>query len=126
MVTVLVVGGGAAGLVAAWRAASLGHAVTLVEANGRLGVKLRISGGGKCNVTHEGSPRELLAAFAKEQARFLRPALHAFGSAEVVELLRREGVPTQARENGASFPWTGRAAQAPWWRPSRAWWSGPA
>ena len=104
MVTVLVVGGGAAGLVAAWRAASLGHAVTLVEANGRLGVKLRISGGGKCNVTHEGSPRDLLTAFAKDQARFLRPALNAFGSAEVVELLRREGVPTQARENGRIFP----------------------
>ena len=104
MVTVLVVGGGAAGLVAAWRAASLGHAVTLVEANGRLGVKLRISGGGKCNVTHEGAPRELLKAFAQDQARFLRPALHAFGSAEVVELLRREGVPTQARDNGRIFP----------------------
>lgn len=101
---VVVVGGGAAGLVAAWRAASLGHAVTLLEANGKLGVKLRISGGGKCNITHEGSPKALLAAFTRDQARFLRPSLHAFDNAAVLDLLRREGVETYARDNGRVFP----------------------
>ena len=104
MATVIVVGGGAAGLVAAWRAAGLGHRVTLLEANGRLGVKLRISGGGKCNITHEGPPKALLAAFAREQARFLRPSLHAFGNGAVLELLRREGVETYVRDNGRVFP----------------------
>jgi len=100
----MVVGGGAAGLVASWRAASLGHRVTLLEANGRLGVKLRISGGGKCNITHDGPPKALLAAFAQEQARFLRPSLHAFGSDAVLDLLRREGVETYTRDNGRVFP----------------------
>jgi hypothetical protein len=104
MADVIVVGGGAAGLVAAWRAASLGRRVTLLEANGHLGVKLRISGGGKCNVTHEGPPKAVLAAFAKDQARFLRASLHAFDGAAVVDLLRREGVPTYVRENGRVFP----------------------
>ncbi len=104
MAKVIVVGGGAAGLVAAWRAATLGHRVTLLEANGRLGVKLRISGGGKCNITHAGPPKELLAAFSREQARFLRPALHGFDSGAVMELLRREGVETYARDNGRIFP----------------------
>jgi hypothetical protein len=104
MANVMVVGGGAAGLVAAWRAASLGHRVTLLEANGRLGVKLRISGGGKCNITHEGPPKALLAAFSKEQARFLRPSLHAFDNGAVLDLLRREGVETYSRENGRVFP----------------------
>lgn len=99
-----VVGGGAAGLVAAWRAASLGHRVTLLEANGRLGVKLRISGGGKCNITHEGPPAALLSAFSREQARFLRPSLHAFDNAAVLDLLHREGVETYARDNGRIFP----------------------
>jgi len=102
--SVAVLGGGAAGMMAAWRAASLGHTVTLLEANGRLGVKLRISGGGKCNVTHAGSAKELLGAFRKDQARFLRPALHAFGSEELQALLHREGVETYARENGRVFP----------------------
>ncbi|MBK8792964.1 MAG: aminoacetone oxidase family FAD-binding enzyme [Holophaga sp.] len=102
--TVVVLGGGAAGMIATWQAASLGHAVTMLEANGRLGVKLRISGGGKCNVTHEGSAKELLVVFAKEQARFLRPAFHAFGSGEIRDLLQREGVETYVRENGRVFP----------------------
>jgi predicted Rossmann fold flavoprotein len=104
---VLVVGGGAAGMVAAWRAASLGHVVTLLEANGRLGVKLRISGGGKCNLTHAGTVAELLKAFLPAQARFLRPSLHALTNGDVVELLRREGVATQARDNGRVFPLDG-------------------
>lgn len=104
MAKVIVVGGGAAGLVAAWRAASLGHAVVLLEANGRLAVKLRISGGGKCNITHDGPPKALLAAFSAAQARFLRPSLHAFDNRAVMELLRREGVETYTRDNGRVFP----------------------
>jgi predicted Rossmann fold flavoprotein len=104
MAKVVVVGGGAAGLMAAWRAASLGHRVLLLEANGRLGVKLRISGGGKCNITHDGPPKALLAAFSKEQGRFLRPSLHAFDSGAVLALLRREGVETYTRDNGRVFP----------------------
>jgi predicted Rossmann fold flavoprotein len=104
MAKVVVVGGGAAGLVAAWRAASLGHRVLLLEANGRLGVKLRISGGGKCNLTHEGPPQALLAAFPREQGRFLRPSLHGFDGGALLALLKREGVETYARDNGRVFP----------------------
>jgi hypothetical protein len=104
MSRLIIVGGGAAGLVAAWRAASLGHSVLLLEANGKLGVKLRISGGGKCNITHEGSVKALLAAFSHQQARFLRPALHAFDNGAVLALLQREGVQTYARDNGRIFP----------------------
>jgi predicted Rossmann fold flavoprotein len=101
---IVVAGGGAAGMIAAWRAAGLGHAVTLLEANERLGTKILISGGGKCNITHAGPVQELLRAFPPAQARFLRPGLHGFGSEEVLELLRREGVATQARDNGRVFP----------------------
>ena len=91
-------------MIAAWRAATAGCETVLLEANDRLGMKLRISGGGKCNVTHAGPVPALLGAFAKAQARFLRPALHAFPSGEVLALLAAEGVPTQARENGRVFP----------------------
>lgn len=91
-------------MVSAWRAVLKGHRVTLLEANQKLGVKLRISGGGKCNITHDGSVKDVLAAFSKEQARFLKPSVHRFTNADVVELLRREGVETYARENGRVFP----------------------
>ena len=101
---VMVVGGGAAGMVAAWKAAQNGHRVTLLEANGKLGVKLRISGGGKCNVTHAGPLKEVLAEFEAAQARFLRPAMHRFTNEDAVELLRREGVETYTRDNGRVFP----------------------
>ncbi|MBI4913585.1 MAG: aminoacetone oxidase family FAD-binding enzyme [Acidobacteria bacterium] len=110
MARVIVVGGGAAGLVAAWRAALRGHAVTLLEANPRVGVKLRISGGGRCNVTHEGTVQELLGAFPARQARFLRHAFHAFDGRAVVALLASQGIQTQARENGRVFPVEGPGA----------------
>lgn len=104
MAAIIVVGGGAAGMVAAWRAVLKGHRVTLLEANQKLGVKLRISGGGKCNITHDGSVKAMLAAFPQDQARFLRPSFHRFTNADVVELLHREDVETYVRENGRVFP----------------------
>lgn len=104
MACVLVVGGGAAGLMAAWRAAQLGHQVQVLEANTRLGVKIRISGGGKCNVTHAGRPSELQQAFSKAQGRFLRQALHHFDPEALRTLLRDRGVETYVRDNGRVFP----------------------
>lgn len=101
---VVVVGGGAAGLIAAWRSALAGRDTLLLEANPRTGVKVRISGGGKCNITHAGPLREVLAAFPAPQARFLRAAFHAFSNTDVIDLLRREGVETYARPDGRVFP----------------------
>lgn len=101
---VVVVGGGAAGLVAAWRSAQAGRETLLLEASPRMASKVRISGGGKCNLTHAGPVRELLAAFPARQGRFLRPALHAFSNADLVELMRREGVDTYVRPDGRVFP----------------------
>lgn len=101
---VVVVGGGAAGLIAAWRSALAGRETLLLEANRRLGVKVRISGGGKCNVTHGGPVKDLLGAFPAGQGRFLRPALHAFSNTDLLDQLRREGVDTYERPDGRVFP----------------------
>ncbi|BDU72491.1 hypothetical protein METEAL_16650 [Mesoterricola silvestris] len=105
-------GGGAAGMIAAWRAASAGFDTTLLEANDRLGMKIRISGGGKCNITHDGPMASVLAAFPRAQARFLRPALFAFTNRDVLDLLAREGVHAQARDNGRVFPVDGPGSAA--------------
>ncbi len=99
-------------MIAAWRAAAVGCETTLLEANDRLGMKIRISGGGKCNITHDGPVAAVLAAFPKAQARFLRPALHAFTNQDVLDLLAREGVHAQARDNGRVFPVDGPGSAA--------------
>lgn len=106
---VLVIGGGAAGILAAWRAASLGARARLVEKNPRLGLKIHISGGGKCNITHGGDMESLRRAFEPEEARFLRPAFRAFTNEDVLDLFRQRGVTVHTRADGRVFPDSGRA-----------------
>jgi predicted Rossmann fold flavoprotein len=106
---VLVIGGGAAGMIAAWRAASLGASTRLLEKNERLGLKIHISGGGKCNITHGGEMETLRRAFMAEEARFLAPAFRSFTNEDVLELLRQRGVSVHTRPDGRVFPDSGRA-----------------
>jgi len=106
---ILVIGGGGAGLVAAWKAASVGAPVLLLERNGKAGIKLLISGGGKCNITHAGPIDEVGKAFPKLEERFLRYALHTFTNEDVLNMLLERGVPTVIREDGRVFPESQRA-----------------
>ena len=74
---ITVVGGGAAGMMAAIRASELGASVTLLEPNERLGKKLNITGKGRCNVTNNAGPEELLANVPKN-GKFLYSAFSRF------------------------------------------------
>jgi predicted Rossmann fold flavoprotein len=94
---------------AAWRASSLGAPVVLFERNRKLGIKLLISGGGKCNITHAGPMEEFLRAFLPVEAGFLKPALHRWSNGDVIQLLENAGVKTATRENGRVFPLEGTA-----------------
>ena len=105
----IVIGGGAAGMIAAWRAASRGKKVLLLEKNAKLGIKLLISGGGKCNITHAGEIEELRGAFQTNESRFLRHALFQFTNSQIVGHLNALGVETYTRENGRVFPTSGKA-----------------
>jgi hypothetical protein len=109
MSSIVVVGGGAAGMIAAWRAAMLGAPVLLLEKNARLGIKLHISGGGKCNITHDGDMEAVRADFVPHEARFLRPAFMRFTNQDVLALLKPYGVETYTRPDGRIFPVSGRA-----------------
>jgi predicted Rossmann fold flavoprotein len=104
-----IAGGGAAGIMAALGARSVGAEALLFERNPRLGIKILISGGGKCNITHDASPRELEEGFIRREARFLRYALHELPPSAVLEELHREGLETITRANGRVFPASGRA-----------------
>lgn len=101
---VVVIGGGAAGMIAAWRSASLGAPTLLVEKNNKLGIKVLISGGGKCNITHSGDVSDILSGFRKNEANFLKPSFYKFSNADIINLLEERGIKTFTREDGKVFP----------------------
>ncbi len=101
---VIVIGAGAAGIIAAWRAASLGAKVLLLEKTSRIGTKILISGGGKCNITHDGPLEDLLRAFRPNEARFIRPACYRFTNGQVVDMLTSRGLEVYTRPDGRIFP----------------------
>ncbi len=106
---VIVVGAGAAGLIAAARAAELGRRTLLVEKNRKPGVKILMSGGTRCNITQSTDNRGIIEAFGRN-GRFLHSALARFGVEAAVEFFEAEGVPTKVEETGKIFPQSDRAA----------------
>jgi hypothetical protein len=86
--------------------------IKLLERNDRTGTKIRISGGGKCNVTHHGTPAEMLEqGFLRlNERRFLRNSLYGFSGSDLLELLHSRGLDTEVRPNGKVFPLSGDAA----------------
>ncbi len=104
MTKVLVIGGGAAGMLAARRAAECGAQVTLLEKNDRLGMKILISGGGKCNLTHAGTMESIRAQFRPHEGRFLKPAFYRFTNNDFLKILHDRGMQTYTRPDGRIFP----------------------
>lgn len=100
---VIVAGAGAAGLMAAERAAACGCRTLLLEKNRKAGVKILMSGGTRCNVTHDTDARGIVQAFGPH-GRFLHSALARLGPREVASLFRDEGVPTKVEAGGKVFP----------------------
>src|SRR3989344_7170649 len=90
---VIVVGGGSSGLMAAGRAAEMGKRGLLLERNKRVGEKLRISGGGRCNITNnELDPHVLLRAYGKAE-QYLYSLFSQFGVKETFSFFESKGLP---------------------------------
>lgn len=107
---VVVVGAGAAGLLAAARAAERGRRTLLLEKNRQPGIKILMSGGTRCNLTHACDSRSIVREFGPP-GRFLHSALAALSPAGLVELFEDEGVATKIEaETGKVFPVSDRAA----------------
>lgn len=105
---VIVIGGGAAGLMAAGTAARDGADVTLFEKNDRPGKKLLITGKGRCNITNEAEIEEFIKNFP-DTGKFLYSALYTFSNWQVIDFFNQYGVPTTVERGGRIFPTSGVA-----------------
>ena len=101
MVSVAVIGGGAAGMMAALEAASRGAAVDLYERQARVGRKLSVTGNGRCNLSNLHASAE---HYHGEEAGFPEEALLRYGTAETLKHFRDMGLLTVAEEDGRIYP----------------------
>lgn len=104
----VVIGSGPAGLTAAFRAAERGVKTILVEKSRKAGVKILMSGGTRCNLTHAVDRQEIVEAFGSN-GRFLHSALARLDPWQVIELFEAEGVPVKYEPNGKVFPQSDKA-----------------
>ncbi len=104
----VIIGAGAAGLMAAVRAAERGRRVLLLEKGKKPGVKILMSGGTRCNITHDCDARGIVSAFGPN-GKFLHSALAALGPRETVAFFEGEGLATKVEETGKVFPVSNRA-----------------
>ena len=100
---VAIIGGGAAGQLAAIKAAQNGHTVTLFEQNEKLGKKLFITGKGRCNLTNA-CDRDGFFRNVVRNPRFLYSAYANFDSGAIVSLVESAGVPTKVERGQRVFP----------------------
>ena len=103
MGNIIVVGGGAAGMIAAVAAAEKGNKVTLIEKNEKLGKKLFITGKGRCNVTNA-ADMEVLFANVCTNEKFLYSAFYQYDNQAIMAFLEKAGCPLKIERGDRVFP----------------------
>ncbi|MEG2720848.1 MAG: NAD(P)/FAD-dependent oxidoreductase, partial [Oscillospiraceae bacterium] len=107
---VLVIGGGASGLMAAGKAAENGNEVILLERNQKLARKVMITGKGRCNVTSSITDTAKLIENVPQNGRFLFSAFNEFGTADTVNFFENSGVPLKVERGERIFPRSDKAS----------------
>lgn len=107
-IDVIVIGGGAAGMMAAGRAGETGAKVLLLEKKDKLGSKLLISGKGRCNITNTEDIDHFLGNFSKS-GQFLRNAFHGFFNQDLINFFEERGLTLKEERGGRIFPVTDKA-----------------
>ncbi|MCF7973516.1 MAG: NAD(P)/FAD-dependent oxidoreductase [Phycisphaerae bacterium] len=107
---IVIVGAGPAGLSTAIHAGQAGAVhVSVLDGNAMAGRKLLITGGGRCNVTHDLDPRAFQKSFGAG-GRFLSYALHEYPVSDVITFFKQRGLAMRIEPNGCVFPRTDRAS----------------
>ncbi|HEV2970780.1 MAG TPA: NAD(P)/FAD-dependent oxidoreductase [Pirellulales bacterium] len=105
----VVIGAGAAGLVAAFCAAERGKRTLLLEKNKQAGIKILMSGGTRCNITQATDNRGIVAAYGPP-GKFLHSALAALSVQSTIAMFEAEGVLTKVEKTGKVFPVSNKAS----------------
>ena len=100
---IIVIGGGAAGMMAAAQAGMMGARVTLLEKNEKNGKKIYITGKGRCNLTNDCSRQEFLANVVKNP-KFLYSSISAFTSQDVMQYVEARGIKLKVERGNRVFP----------------------
>lgn len=106
---VIVIGGGASGMMAAGVAGARGKKVLLLEKNERLGEKLRISGGGRCNITNAEEDVRVLLKNYGDAEQFLYSSFSQFGMKDTFSFFEKLGLPLVVQARNRAFPHTEKA-----------------
>jgi len=107
---VVIIGGGPAGMMTAGRAGERGARVLLLEKNKSLGVKLLVTGNGRCNITNiSADKKEKIDAYGKN-SKFLFSAFSKFGVESTIDFFAELGVTTKTEDNGRVFPQSDRSS----------------
>ena len=107
MSRIAVIGGGAAGLMAAVAAAEAGAEVIILESNDRLGKKILATGNGRCNMTNINAD---VSHYHGENPAFIEGAASAFWVNETIEKFKNLGILIRVEEKGKVYPYCGTAA----------------
>ena len=108
MKKVVVIGAGAAGMMAAATAANRGLDVTLIERNHRVGRKILITGKGRCNITNDCDIEELIEN-VPTNGKFLYSAFYTFTNTDVIDMFNKLGVETKTERGKRVFPVSDKA-----------------
>jgi predicted Rossmann fold flavoprotein len=100
----IVVGGGPAGMMTALRAGERGKKVLLIEKNESLGKKLRITGGGRCNLTNAEFDTRVFLSHFRESDKFLFSPFSQFGVQDTLDFFNSRGCPTKIEDRKRVFP----------------------
>lgn len=107
---ILIIGGGPAGMMAAYVAASEGKKVTILEKNPDLGMKLSMTGGGRCNILNNEPDMRTLLTHYGDAGKFLFSSFSRFGLAEAIDFFESRGLPLVTEANNRMFPASQRAS----------------
>ena len=109
MAQVIIIGGGAAGMMASIFAARKGHEVHVIEKNEKLGKKLFITGKGRCNITNESDVETHLSATIRNR-KFLYSAFYGFDAYQTMDFFKELGLPIKVERGGRVFPVSDRSS----------------